>query len=326
MNTVMGNTNPKKTWVLLSTYDEYIEQFIGNVIVDGLRVNAWSYMMGLTGVIGAIAAGVALLRNRNAWTRNQLALATMMGFALITAWLIACARQGWGGSQGMVVDRYRISSEVFWAAAIALISSVPRRPRFKVVVRAAVGFFMVFTAINVARIQRAAVETYIAEGERWDLAANALRMGIVDNDILSSIIWFPPPPASSLEFLRNRRLSVFGDGRYKWIGQPLDNVLTLANDVRCDGGAESVVALKGDKEAWRLAGRAWVDGGGALSHLVVVDNANKIVGLASPVIAASDLWPLLGGRRDAPRRWEGFTRGASDATQDDLPGFFQEKQ
>lgn len=150
LNTVMGNTDPAKTWTVLRTYYEYIEQFLGNIIVSGLKFNTWSYIMGLAGVIGAISAGVALLRNRDTWTPDQLALVAIMGFGLITAWLIACARQGWGGSVGMVADRYRISSEVFWAAAIALILSAPRRPAFKMVVRAAVGLFMIFTTINVA--------------------------------------------------------------------------------------------------------------------------------------------------------------------------------
>ena len=315
MNTVMGNTDPTKTWAVAKTYSEYIEQFIGSIVVDDLKFNVWSYMIGLTGVIGAMAAGVALLRHGNAWTRDQLALVAMMGFALVTAWVIACARQGWGGSEGMVVDRYRISSEVFWASAIALLSSAPRRFSFQVAVRVAVCLFMTFTAINVVRNQRAAVQTYVAEGQRWDLAVNALRMGILDHDTLSAIIWFPPPPAPSIEFLRSGQLSVFADGRYKWIGQPADHVFALANDVRCDGRVDAVTALNGEKEAWRLAGRASVDGGRASSNLVVVDKANRVVGFASSVIDARDLWPLLGGRGDGQRRWEGFTRGATGDTQ-----------
>ncbi len=313
-NTVMGNTDPVHTWQLSRTYLQYIEQFLGNIVVKSQKFNVWSYLLGLTGLIVACVAGIAVIRNRKAWTPAQLALVTMMGFVVITAWLIACARQGWGGSEAMVADRYRISSEIFWAAAIALILSMPWRSSIDLPVRVAVGLVMTFTAVNVTLNQRSAIQAYIVEGQRWELAANALRLGILDNDILSSVIWFPPPPAASVDFLRSRQLSVFADGRYKWIGQPLPNVVTLANSVRCDGSVESVSAIKGDKQAWRLAGRAWIDGSITLSQLVIVDEANKIIGLASAVITSSDLRPLLGDRQDRQHSWEGLTRGAPAAT------------
>jgi hypothetical protein len=141
-------------------------------------------------------------------------------------------------------------------------------------------------------------------------------MGILDNEVLSAIIWPPPPAPASVQFLRARQLSVFADGRYRWIGQPLNEVLQLAPDAHCSGSVDRADPLKDDNKAWHVAGQAWNDDDGATpSQLVIVDEAGRVAGLASATPTARDLRILLGNRAENPSRWEGLTRGAPNTTQ-----------
>lgn len=314
-NNVMGNTDPHKTWMILRTYYEYMPQYLGNIIVRGENYSLRSYALGLIGLIGTGIAGFSLLFSRRSWTTAQLALFAIMVFVVITAWLIALSRQGWGGSAAMMADRYRISVATFWGAALALLWSVPWRPSADRIVRFVTGVFMALIIAIIALNQRSTLNKYLAEGRRWDVAANALRMGISDNQFLSAIIWFPPPPPGSVEFLRERHLSVFADGRYRWIGQPLESVLQIDRDAHCGGSVDRVDPVKGDKSAWHIAGQAWAEDGSPLSQLVAVDDAGKIAGLASSAPTAWDLQLLLGSLAENPRSWEGLTRGAPNAPQ-----------
>jgi hypothetical protein len=320
LNIGMGNTDPRQTWTILHTYSEYMPQYLGNIIVDALRFNFQSYALGWIGLIGTGIASVSLLRDRSRWTTPQLALFAIMVFVVITAWLAALTRQGWGGSLAMVTDRYRLSVGTFWAAALALMWSVPWRPSIDRAVRLAVGVLMTLIILAVVLNQRPTLQTYLAEGRRWDLAANALRMGISDKEVLSAITlfkppWFPPPAPASVEFLRARQLSVFADGRYRWIGQPLSEVLRLAPDAHCSGSVDRADPLKDNNEAWHMAGQAWNDDGATPSQLVIVDEAGMVAGLASANPTPRDLRILLGRRAENPSRWEGLTRGARNTTQ-----------
>jgi hypothetical protein len=310
----MGNTDPRKTWTMLHTYSEYMPQYLGNIIVDALRINFATYALGWIGLICSGIAGVILLRNPKRWTAAQLALLAILTFVVITAWLAALSRQGWVG--GLVADRYRLSVGTFWAAALGLILSVPWRSPIDRAVRLAIGALMSLIILAVVLNQKSALERSLIEGQGWNLAANALRMGIADNDIFSAIIWFPPPAPRSIQFLRARQLSVFADGRRRWIGQPLDKVFRLDSGARCSGNADRPDPLKSGDKAWHIAGQAWDEADGAPAQLIVVDDATGMIsGIASAVPTAWDIRLLLGKNGGNPRAWEGLTRGAPNSRQ-----------
>lgn len=302
------NSDPYKTWNVLRTYYDFLPHYLGNIIVHEHQPDFRSWTLGWLGLICAGLAAVSLFAYHRKWSVAQLALFSVMVSVVITGWLIALARQI-AGSLGMVVDRYHLAVGLFWAAALALAWSVPWRQPLVLWVRVIVGIAMLIIMVAISANQRSVLSRYLDQGRRWELAANALRTNIMDDNALSAIA-LGQPPSASVDFLRTRQLSVFADGRYRWIGQQLDQVVRPSVAI-CPGSVDRIDHISDVKNGWYLTGERESDVA-APSYLVVADETGKVAGFASAIPTA---WDWLRDRPDGTSRWEGFTSGEPGATR-----------
>ena len=112
-----------------------------------------------------------------------------------------------------------------------------------------------------------------------DAGGRAMLLDIPDEQLLSKL-W---PVASErntwVEFLRERRLAMFSDGRAGWAGRRIGELFQGPAPQRCEGGIEQVLPA-GSGGMWRLQGWALDDRGhGTVRDLIFADAAGQIVGL-----------------------------------------------
>lgn len=310
-----ANADPRVTWHNPATYLEYLPYVLGNAIVDAQNFTRKSLVLGWIGLLGSAIAGLAFLRTRKSWNSYQLGLLGVLTFELVTALMIALTRQNWGGPFAMVVDRYRLCGALFWSAGIGLLLSVSwPRPGMREAARVAAAALMAWITIAVVANQGRTLERYFDRYEDWELAADALRMQIMDKLALKTIMVPDASMISPIDFLRQHRLSVFADGRFEQVGKPFSALYQVAANATCEGNVRNVAAIDGEIGAWRSAGQAWDPlEKRALKRFIFVDNnSNKIIGLGSTVPPR----PIYIRSPDPSKTngWQGYLRALSKST------------
>lgn len=316
------NADPRATWHNPATYLVYLPYFFGNAIVDEQHAAKVAFVLGWIGLFGSMAAGLAFIRQRKSWDAYQLGLASILAFELVTGVMIDLSRQNWGGQYGMIVDRYRLPNAVFWSATLALFWSVRwARSDMKETARVAAATLMACVTVGVVANQRNVLERYFDRYERREIAADALRMQVTDKLVLKEIMWPDEAMTPLINFVRDRRLSVFADGRFELVGKPLSDVYRTATGAKCDGRV-LVLSAVGDQigdwrrqiAAWRATGQAWdPDEQRVPGPFVFVDDFSKrIVGLARAIPP----WPFYVRARNVPttRGWHGYFRSPAKST------------
>jgi len=267
----------------------------GLVLAQGVSPHDWFAVFGWVGIFGVAAVTVTWVSSqlaRRPWQPAQLALFAILIYAVAVGSAIVLVRANWGWV-GAIIDRYRALSALFWIAGFMLLVSLPWHPRGrKRAVLLAAGSLMAIMMIFIVAHQRDSLKFYSARHQRWLVTADALRVGVTDWQAYGTIDWLPDASLLPLiQFIRDRELSVFSDGRFKLVGKSFDRNFRSASDKICSGQVDETMAIPEDLNAWRLSGS--VRGIGAQKapqYLLLVDNAtNRIAGLGTDGLSLLDI-------------------------------------
>ncbi len=281
------------------------------------HTSAWAArVFGAVGLVAAVAVTVAAARRWRQVTRFQYLHLAMLGYALASAIVTAQTRAPVLRSWGLGI-RYTTTAVFFWASLLTLLVIHARRlergaGRAQAVLASATvlacGLFLWpahLRAGGTARPQRLAREQ----------GGLALIVGVHDLDAYRHFTLFTGPIPRLASFLRVHRLSVFRPDWPHWLGDPVAAHATIADGGDLAGALEHVDAVETPAPAqatqvgYRVTGWAWDQTRDRPSPLVVlVDEADRICGFATPTVDRPDRAADTGRRRLRRSGWLGFAR------------------
>ena len=304
------NADPRITWRNPATYVDYLPFFLGNIVAaEENHLSRTIFALGYIGILGSIVAGLVFIRTRKSWNIYQIGLLGVLAFELVTGVMIALTRQNWGGGFAMIVDRYRLTDAMFWSAAVALpLSASWPRPWVREAARIATAALMAGITSAVVAHQGRTLEKYFDRYGNWEVAADALRMNVMDKPALQAVMVPDASMIAPIDFLRRHRLSVFADGRFEQVGKPFPANYQIAPNATCQGSVSRISAVDGERGAWRVTGEAWDTAERRVpGHLLFVDDASKtVVGLGSAVPTRPFFIRAQGPSRT--KSWNGYLR------------------
>jgi len=207
-------------------------------------------------------------------------------------------------------SRYVTPASLFWMATIVLILGLILKrqlaPRF-VLAHCALIFFMV---AQITIRDRTLGKDFAVRFISLERAANALRVGVVDNKAFAEVCPHPETVAGSRTVLMKHRLSVFSDNRYAWMGRQVSDVARISPPDACLGYFDLVVPA-GVNGGAKVQGWAWSRSEkNAPKHLVLADDAGKIVGLASSGLEEAEVAAQTPEVKDPTTGWQGYAKYA----------------
>ncbi len=147
-----------------------------------------------------------------------------------------------------------------------------------------------------------------------ELAANAMRLGVVDLDAFAKVYPHPDVVAAARPFLLQHRLSVFSDNRYLMLGRHLGDIATLSPAGECLGHFDQVASVPMQSAA-KVSGWAWsVKEKVGPSQIVLTDQTGAIVGLASEGFDRPDVKAAIPEVKDLSVGWQGYAKAAREVS------------
>src|ERR1700688_78311 len=224
------------------TYTLFLPVFLGNPFAPEFEIakaralspHAWFVTfgwLGMFGVAGVIWIWITSWLTRRPWQPAQLALFAILIYGVIVGLFVAFLRQNWGWIVA-IADRYRTAPALFWIAGFMLLASIFWNSHHrKKAVLLIVGSLMAIMMTVVVSHQRDALRFYSDRHQRWLVTADAFRVGVIDWQAFRNVAFVLGPGLLPLvQFIRDRRLSVFSDGRFELVARSFDENFRATSD------------------------------------------------------------------------------------------------
>ena len=215
------------------------------------------------------------------------------------------------GVEEAVSSRYATSVSFLWIAVLVLalallLNKGPLSARYI----AAYCVLLLITVGETAAQNGIIGEAWAENSRNFELAANALRVGVVDLNVflLVSAASRPEVVARARSFLLEHRLSIFADSRYALLGRHINEVASMSPPDACLGYFDiaSAVGVQGGE---RVQGWAWSrPEKNAPSLILLVNDAGVIVGLASGGIERPDVVAAIPEVSERRTGWQGYAK------------------
>ncbi len=153
-------------------------------------------------------------------------------------------------------------------------------------------------------------EAWAGNSRNFDLAADALRVGVVDLNVflLVSPVSRPEVVSRYRSFLLEHRLSIFADSRYALLGRHINEVARPSPPGACLGYFD-IASGVGVQGGAKVRGWAWSrQEKNAAGLILLVDDAGIIVGLASGGIERPDVVAAIPEINDRRTGWQGYAK------------------
>ncbi|MGO9604033.1 MAG: hypothetical protein ACLQAT_11645 [Candidatus Binataceae bacterium] len=224
--------------------------------------------------------------------------------------LLTCFGRIYLGVEEALSSRYVTPVACFWSAELVLLLSLLLSARSSRLI-------VVYCVVLLVAIFHTTVQN-IGIGESWanrvpafELASNALRVGVFDSNVFRVVAPFRAPPevvSGGRAALLKHRLSIFSDNRYTLLGRDLKEVAAETSPDACLGSfdiASGVGVLGGAK----VQGWAWSKNEKSVPKLILlVDRAGIVVGLASGGIERPDVIAAIPEIDEQKTGWQGYAK------------------
>jgi hypothetical protein len=214
------------------------------------------------------------------------------------------------GIEQALSSRYITPVSFFWIATLVLILGLilKRQLSLRFVVAHCALILMMVAQVTVR--DSSLGKTFALRFIILERAANALRVGVVDNRAFAEVFPNPEVVSGSRTFLLERRLSVFSDNRYAWLGRQVSEVATTSSPDACLGYFE-LVSYSGVQDGAKVTGWAWSkQENKSPPHLLLADDTGKIVGLASGGLERADVVAKIAEVTKPSAGWQGYSKYA----------------
>lgn len=216
----------------------------------------------LIGIIGLMVAFWLLLRMPS-YVRShspfRVQLVLMLLFCVGTGVVTAVGRYFLGVGQAFA-SRYQTVALLFWCCiALLLLAeylSSPHTTQNVALLRSQVILLLIM--LVTAPLSQSPLNRARLRGFQRNAAAMALITGVPDMEQLRWADYHPENVLSLVPYLRQERLSAFGEPISSLLGKPLDSMFNLTSPNECKGELESATVVA---SAWprslRITGWAW---------------------------------------------------------------------
>jgi len=303
-----GHSNPWDElvhfWVLL----QYAAIYLGHPISPFWQ----DYAMGI-GFIGIILTTFLVVRltlDRPQQIFNSHSVRTLLAvsiFILLTAIVTASGRIEFGLQQA-ASSRYATPALIYWIATCSILLSINAPSKLgRTSLRylgAALGFSVV---ASVATFQFTMIPEITQRlTQTRAVAASALLAGIYDKSALQHIHPRPWQIESTIDVLRENKLSLFSMGFAKLVGQPLEQLVSIESNSYCAGHIDEVTTLSSTQAQLRVRGWAIDRRTGKRADTVVLVTEGAITGIAFPGLGRPDVEAIFPGIKDSG--WLGYAK------------------
>ena len=209
---------------------------------------------------------------------------TIVAGRISPEWL--AARQG-----APLPSRYFTPAFLFWASlfsmtlAFGLDGGVLAR-----VVSAAVGAIVLAVTLGTLTWQLEAPVSWAWLFRNMDAAASAFFVGASDEEYMSTMYPEATLRSRGVEYLRQKRWSVFAEDRAGWVGKKLHETFSIAPAGECEGGVEGM-KLVSQFPALRLTGRLMQNKNCSIDpvEILITDPDDVIIGLGRTLLPTSNI-------------------------------------
>ena len=243
----------------------------------------------------------------------SLALFSVASLVIGQGFITALDRHQNGLGQALS-SRYVTPVAFFWIAVLVLTLALvlderPLSTRFL-----GASCALIFVTIGLLTVQERSVgEDFARRVAGLELAANELRVGVVDLSAFGVVYPWPDAVAAARPFLIKNRLSIFSDSRYTWLGRRISEVASPSPPDSCFGLFDSAFSV-GVQGGAKVEGWAWSRREKKPPRqILLVDDAGIIVGLASSGIERPDVakGPEI---TDLRTGWQGYAKAGRNVS------------
>lgn len=239
---------------------------IAGLILGGpisVRSRSWSTAAGCVGLIAAAYLFYYVIRRwRTAGVGLIIEAALVLFFLGIVLSIVAgrISPEWLLGRQGAPVpSRYFTPAFVFWASLFpAMLSLAFESDVLGRVLASGTGAIVIALTLGTVTWQIEAPASWAFLFRSMDAAASAFFTGASDEEYQSEMYPEKPVRDRGVDYLRQKRWSVFAEDRATWIGKPLHDRFSLAATGLCRGTVELMKPVFPDR-ALRITGRVIED-------------------------------------------------------------------
>jgi len=257
---------------------KYVAVYFGSSWVNGSIFAAEGI-----GVIGLAVAVVVLLQTPY-YIRTSRAFGLLLvltgAFCVGTAFVTAAGRLNFGVKEALE-NRYQTFALPFWCSLglllLGYVFSLPARPYRFLAAQICLLAILVRGAILADR----PIGEARAHGFGLNLAGMALRTGVYDPTLLTTLAERSDKLLLGVNYFRERHLSLFSGWDSSLLGSPLDKALRVASPDECTGGLEFVPLNDAVVPGWFISGWAWDRKHHQPPREIVATTEGVITGLAA---------------------------------------------
>jgi hypothetical protein len=240
---------------ILAAHPLYAIWFTG--IFAGTPISYVSTTLGgVAGLLSFLLLAAAVLVAIRQRRENEPAFVVTVGVCLFIAATAALTAYGRmepadAAFNGAKAARYVSVPLTYWANLIVVAAWLAtclargRKPALHIVAAAVTAILV----IVVMRIQGPYERIFAAQQARAHDSGLALENGIEDADTVRVIFPDPPFVHEHVGGIRQRRLSIFADGRQDWLRQPLSRFFITGKPTFCSGSVDTVTMVTGGYHA-----------------------------------------------------------------------------
>ena len=240
----------------------------------------------------------------------SIALFSVAAVAIGQSILTALGRYGLGLYQAFS-NRYVTPVSFFWIAVIVLVLALVLPERRNSTRPSAAMCILILLMVAQLSLQESSLGQFSA-GRFLVLerAANALRVGVLDESAFKEVYKWPDTIVAARPFLLQHRLSIFSDNRYSMLGRQINDVASVSPTGACLGYFDNATHL-GVEGGAKVNGWAWSNQEKAgPSQILLTDEAGTVVGLATGGLDRPDVVAAVPAVVSAGVGWEGYSKEA----------------
>jgi hypothetical protein len=207
-------------------------------------------------------------------------------------------------------SRYVTPVSFFWMATLVLVLGLILQKQLSHRFILALCVLILLLVSKIASLDGGIGRAAAGRVEGLEIAANSLRVGVIDVSALGQVYPRPNEVVAAKPFLLQHRLSIFSDDRYSWVGQPIERVAKTSSADACLGYFDPV-SSKGVIGGARVSGWAWSrQEKKGPSQIILADGAGVIVGLATGRTERTDVVAVIPEVKDPTTGWLGYAKYA----------------
>ncbi len=247
---------------------------------------------GLTGLAIAALFLARFRRMAEASRAFSVQLLLLLLFCIGTAFLTALGRVNFGNGQAFA-PRYQTVALLFWCCLGCLLLAVSNGMSKRLPLLA-VQMLLVGVLLRGAVLMRFPLREAREHAFQQRAAAAALITGVDDREQIEHAFPHPDYVLSVVPYMRDKRLSIFGESHRPILGASVESVVQLAGQDQCRGTVQAVSSVQdGGEQGLHITGWAWdLKGSRPPSYIVVVADGRMAgvgaMGDWSPIIRAAN--------------------------------------